>query len=75
MPDLTLEQVRDAGRFAWHPREYLFVPGIGVLSISDEYSCDEQQGWESIEVNPTAFLRSWATGWHHIPGCHCEYCK
>ena len=80
MTDLTLEQVLTVERFAWHPGEYVFVPGSGVWSVYDEYDCDEQQGWESFgrpEDSGGTMQAPFPVpeeSWHHLDECDCEFC-
>ena len=68
MPDLTLDQVREAGRFAF--REYgIFVPGSGFYCAGGSYDGDLTP--ENVYPDD----RPWADGWHHLPGCDCPYCE
>ncbi len=65
---LTLEQVKKAGRFAWHDGGYLWVPGSGFAVVVAE-----------LPMSVTAVDWTWkqvpfADGWHHLPGCTCEFC-
>jgi len=73
MPDLTLEQVRKAGRFAVRPPPY--PPGI-VVSI---YVYDPQSSgvlrWSVYDAEWQTRLSGAEGGWHHLPDCDCEYCK
>jgi hypothetical protein len=66
---LTLEQVKKAGRFAWIYTfiDHIFIPGTGFLRRN------EDQNWEPED--PAYFLVDEATGWHHLPGCDCEFCR
>ena len=70
MPDLTLDQVREAGRFAWHGSTIdpdghfdgdLWADGVYVRTVYREV-------YRGIG-EPT-----FKTGWHHLPGCDCELC-
>ena len=74
MPDLTLEQVREAGRFAWCEEweSYhdlpLFIPEYGLFLAGTDWTGN----WERGHAEPDSFP---ATEWHHLPGCTCEYCS
>ncbi len=72
---LTLEQVKQAGRFAWHERSEAFVPGHGVIWFDWHW-----EGYGSNEVAVMHVEDDWlptAThddGWHHLSSCDCEFC-
>lgn len=74
MRDLSLAQVREAGRFAWRdgfllpPLLLLFVPGDGLVSA-------EAVGTDFVVASIIATHHTPAEGWHHIPGCDCPYCQ
>jgi CheY-like chemotaxis protein len=68
-PDLTLEQVKQAGLFAWNENRYLYAEGRllrvrphadGTVEVSD-----------SEDRSGNLFIRR---GWHHVPGCRCSFC-
>ena len=69
MPDLTLDQVREAVRFAWHmdPGDDfdggMFADGVFVWANADTgnppHSYDPPEYWT----------------WHHLAGCDCEFCR
>lgn len=65
--DLTLEQVREAGRSAFigggERPEWWFVPSDDFVRIRD--------GKYGKHV---AFEDAPSDGWHHISGCDCEFC-
>jgi len=69
MRDLTLDQVREAGRFAWHDIDMmrgwcLFVSGVGFIVWNWE-----AYNYEAMDDSPND------DEWRHIPGCDCEFCK
>lgn len=69
MPDLTLDQVRETGRFA----SRLTMHGTFKFDTGAVY-------YESVVVNdvglPTPYpIAAPVDGWHHLPGCDCPYCK
>jgi hypothetical protein len=72
MRDLTLDQVQEAGRFAFNE-----VRGHGG------YRADwtrRENGELEVEVignnaSVNGMPRVPIGGWHHIPGCDCKYCK
>jgi len=71
MPDLTLEQVKKAGRFAYAHvpwRTYHWRPD-GSLTFFG-FMVDAATVTANI-VDDTAPH----TGWRHLPGCDCEFCK
>jgi hypothetical protein len=62
MNGLTLEQVRRAGRFAWHGDHGLWtLDGVTVRRRGIPY------GGEIPEGPPV-------DGWCHVPSCDCEFC-
>jgi len=75
---LTLEQVREAGRFAWCRSTQLFyVPGCGFFCAYE--SADELDGglgtFDDIEAADETYLMSAGRGgWHHLPDCNCKFC-
>jgi hypothetical protein len=58
---LTLEQVRKAGRFAWHEGGYETVDGSTVRKRGILYGA-------GVALPPK-------DGWHHLRHCDCEFCK
>ena len=70
MGDLTLEQVRAAGRFAWHQGGYVYMPATGffILVPSEHYRGD-------IKEVKLANLIPSSPPWHHLPGCGCDFCR
>jgi len=67
--DLTLDQVRNAGRFAWHDTDMMrgwcfFVSGAGFIVWNWE-----TYNYEALDAPPDD------DEWHHIPGCGCEHCQ
>lgn len=85
MPDLTLEQVVDAGRYAVREvrREqdglsvtelqlYLPLgPGRGAtFAVAVVFASGEVGA-----IGPASVDELKGDGWHHLPGCDCEYCR
>ena len=89
--DLTLEQVKKAGRFAWHgggpASNLMFVPTIGFVVLDIEadaffttcsecaHSLDltaELENCVAIDWQDAFYPKG---GWHHLPGCDCEFCR
>jgi hypothetical protein len=68
MDTLTLEQVRKAARFAWNDDWSLFVPGLGALDIDADAWTEDLFGYRPHYGSPQ-------DGWHHLPGCDCEFCR
>ncbi len=63
MPDLTLEQVRKAGRFAWQSEAdglVTYCPALGDCAWLAEGLC--------LHGNPLS------AGWHHLDECGCSVC-
>jgi hypothetical protein len=73
MKSLTLDQVKQAGRFAWRvtatqremqvfwPRSDFLGPHVTAM--------DGESPYVFRQLAPTQ------TGWHHLPGCDCEFCR
>lgn len=87
MRPLTLEQVKQAGRFAWQDvgaATPFYNPYTGELC---EFSSDgivpygEVSGLHAEPYTVRAapqwgtFPASSDTGWYHLPGCDCEFCQ
>ncbi|MFA6358857.1 MAG: hypothetical protein WCY09_09405 [Candidatus Omnitrophota bacterium] len=80
MPDLTLEQVRKAGRFAWldEPQAdggmwfagFLFVGGQVFMANTNGGRFDSHDAPPSVDHD--GYEHNYV--WHHLPGCDCEYC-
>jgi len=74
MPDLTLEQVVLAGRFAFQltggDEVPVFNPNTGELA--------EIVPWEGVMPYGDHSMR-WkedsVDGWRHLPGCGCRFCQ
>ena len=68
MPDMTLDQVREAGRAAFigggKQPEWWFVPP------------DDFVRFRFVKYGRhVAFKDAPTEGWHHIRGCDCELCR
>ena len=72
MPDLTLEQVRKAGRHAQRNiaggRYWDYDPDPDVDALTLNLPLDEERGLFAPYELP-------ARGWHHARGCDCEFCQ
>jgi len=88
MPDLTLEQVREAGRFAflhWGAvwGRTVYVPGVGVVDVGLEDGADGCIRVRMSDDPPKPEGGPDNLGnpnlvlylWHHLPGCTCEFCS
>ena len=72
---LTLEQVREAGRFAYHVED----DGVGLF---DGYIwadgrlcwCSEEYGEFEVITRPDREVDDPRDGWRHLPGCECRFC-
>ena len=80
MKALTLEEVKQAGRFAWHHEGWLFADGevITLLLASQDsplpsltiaYAAVAAEGKGPHGSSPKS------GGWHHLGDCDCEFCK
>jgi hypothetical protein len=69
----TLEQVKQAGLFAWTSQD-VFVPGCGFLDIElrESYGYGETLCFLD-RFEPTPYPSP--DGWHHLPDCDCELCR
>jgi hypothetical protein len=69
----TLQQVKAAGRYAECATErggvrfQLTALGGRYLAAHWALGGPESEGVISVEI-PTS-------GWHHLPGCDCEFCR
>jgi len=80
MSDLTLEQVKKAGRFAWETSYTnglsVFVPGIGFAWIQhDADDADPETGIVNTGADMLHPPIDEPDGWHHLPSCDCEFCR
>jgi len=68
--ELTLDQVKEAGVFAWNDDRYLYLDGrlLRMLPHSD----GTVEVSESDERARNAFAQR---GWHHLARCHCRFCR
>jgi len=64
VPTLTLDQVRRAGRFAFHQDgHFVVVPPFGACL----------RYWQPGETY--LYEDDLSDGWHHLPDCDCEFCN
>ena len=66
---LTLEQVKQAARFAWHESGSMWVAGMGFALGT------EDRPWFVKRVDWTWDSCPFDDGWHHLLGCDCEFCR
>ena len=73
MKSLTLEQVKQAGRFAWSDRaRLLFVSPTGLIAGNGSFDYDDAEFHRATYWTSREPLI--ATGWQHLPGCDCQFC-
>lgn len=84
---LTIEQVQQAGRFAWHPNGQTFIDGklykvmLDPRIDSDDDSVESYGTFVAVFCNignlmpvPWLLLNS-VRDWYHVQDCDCEFCK
>jgi hypothetical protein len=77
-PVLTLDQVRQAGRLAWHPKHhYLYSDGrlLRVVLFSPLRSSPPAP--ITLTLRPSALHgdeQHVQSGWRHLEGCDCPLC-
>ena len=73
---LTLSQVRQSSRFAWHPVGYLFVDGQLFRAVRMQPPASA--GYRGVLSVRRSSLRdndhTLEDGWRHAEGCSCELC-
>jgi hypothetical protein len=74
--ELTLAEVRDSRRFAWHPHGYLFVDGELFRAVRMEPPA--AQGYSHALCVRRSSLCGGEhvveVGWYHADGCPCSLC-
>ena len=71
---LTLQQVKQADKFAWDELMTLYLPDVGFVGFAPtEMSPHEGQETPQFVPHPSYMLRE--SGWHHLDGCDCEFCR
>jgi hypothetical protein len=69
MPDLTLEQVKAAGRRAHYDGPH------GVADYeADHITVHALRDVEYLLGRPVVIVELFTDGWHHEDGCDCEFC-
>jgi hypothetical protein len=68
---LTLEQVREAERFAWHGST---IDPDGHFD-GDLWADGRYVRVDTDQVHVGIGSPTFTTGWHHLPGCDCEFCS
>lgn len=67
MPDLTLEQVKEAGRFAWHPMA-IYTPETGAIRARGDDGVLFSVGGE---YQPGEREKTGELAWWHHPVLSC----
>jgi hypothetical protein len=84
MTELTLEQVKQAERFAWHDEGIVFAYGeMYSLDITLAITSMVDRGprvQPDIRVGGARHFQhrafdSMFGGWHHLPDCDCQFCQ
>jgi hypothetical protein len=74
--ELTLAEVRDSRRFAWHPQGYLFVDGELFRAVRMEPPA--AQGYShALRVRRSSLSGGHhlvEDGWYHVEDCPCSLC-
>jgi hypothetical protein len=77
---LTLSQVREAGRFAWHPKEHYVFSGGLLLRVTLPCGRRNSAGLSNdvrLSVRVSSLHgdeRMIRDGWRHLANCDCPFC-
>jgi hypothetical protein len=75
---LTMDEVRQAGVFAWHEAGYLYVEGRIRRAITKLPPGAEQSRYRMRLVVTRSSMRGderlLREGWSHLEGCRCPLC-
>jgi len=78
MPDLTLEQVREAGRFAYCEVRSPAETRGGPDDYREDWTRTEKGALDVEIIGNSASTNSMPPvpldGWHHEDGCDCAFC-
>jgi hypothetical protein len=76
---LTLDEVRQAGRLAWHPRHhYLFSDGRLLRVVLFSPTHGDSPFPITMNLRPSALHgneQHIQDGWCHLEGCDCSFCE
>jgi hypothetical protein len=75
MTDLTIEQVRGAGRFAWHAHGFVFAYGRVIFMWAKKNHVNNVPRFKAAEGAENQDSGLFTKGWHHEDGCDCPYCR
>jgi hypothetical protein len=73
---LTLDQVIESGRFAWHVAGYLYINGEIFSAIHMEPPSVEGYA-HALRVRRSSLRDAQhkiSDGWNHAEGCGCRWC-
>ena len=71
---LTLQQVKEANKFAWDEFMNLYLPGTGFVGFAPPDKAPVE-GEEAPQFIPHSSSMLRDSGWHHLDGCDCKYCR
>ena len=78
-PVLTLDQVRQAGRLAWHPKNhYLFSEGRLLRVVLFSPLRNNPPSPVTINLRPSSLHgdeQHIQNGWRHLDDCDCVFCS
>jgi hypothetical protein len=72
---LTLEQVRQSGRFAWDELMNLYLPHVGFVAAMPARGRAARRAKTEVTFAPRSEFDMRPIGWHHLADCDCEYCQ
>lgn len=76
---LTMDEVRQAGVFAWHEAGYLYVDGRIRRAITKLPPGAEQRPYRPRLVVTRSSMRGserlLREGWSHLEDCRCVFCR
>jgi len=72
---LTLEQVRQSGRFAWDELMNLYLPHVGFVAAMPARGRLARRAKTEVTFAPRSEFDMRPIGWHHLADCDCEYCQ
>lgn len=76
---MTLDQVRQAGRLAWHPvHHYLFSEDRLLRVVLFSPLGDDPTTNLTMNLRPSSLHgdeRHIQDGWRHLDGCDCRFCQ
>ena len=76
---LTLDQVRQADRLAWHPvHHYLFSEGRLLRVVLSSPLSGDQTTHIAMNLRPSSLHgdeQPIHSGWRHLEECDCDFCQ